>query len=63
MTDSEKENLIRIASFLKRLPSCHACVVEFQEHNCQCISARWAGREIIKTIERYEWVTMALVKT
>ena len=62
MKIGQDENLRRIAEYLKRLPTCHACVVEGQERECECISARWAGREILKTLDRDEWITKALVK-
>lgn len=60
--DSVRQNLQLIADFLKKMPFCHACVVEGQEHNCVTIHARWAGREILKTLERPGWTTNALKK-
>jgi hypothetical protein len=50
-------NLRLIASALKRLPTCHACTVEGQQHDCQSITARWLGREILKTLDRPGWTT------
>jgi hypothetical protein len=57
---AKDQNLRKIAGCLKRLPSCHACVVEGQERYCECINARWAGREILRTLDRENWTTKAL---
>lgn len=62
MTPGQDENLRRIADYLKKLPICHACVVEGQERYCECIGARWAGREILRTLDRDEWVTKMIAK-
>lgn len=62
MNEVQDANLRRIAEYLKRLPSCHACRIEGQERYCECISARWAGREILRTLDREGWTTKALLK-
>lgn len=54
------DNLRLIAKALKQLPTCHACVVESQQHDCECITARWLGREILRTLDRPGWVTKKL---
>ena len=54
-------NLRLIADYLKHFPMCHACVVEGQERYCESINAQWAGREILRTLDRPGWVTQALI--
>lgn len=60
MNDKEI-NLRRIAEYLKRLPLCHACVVEGQQHDCMCIESRFMGREILRTLDRDGWETRFLI--
>lgn len=52
MQTEEGGNFEDIAIRLKRLPSCMACQVESQEHNCESIEARRLGRRVWRLLLR-----------
>lgn len=59
--ESRKDRQLRkVAEYLKHFPSCWACQVENQEDTCESIQARWAGREILRILDRPGWITKAL---
>jgi hypothetical protein len=60
MSGRRERELRKLAKFLKTMPFCPACQVESQEHTCESISARWAGRELLRILDRPGWVTQNL---
>jgi hypothetical protein len=41
-----------ISDMLKATETCHACVVEGQEHTCESIGTKKLGRRLMRLIER-----------
>lgn len=61
--EATQTNLRKIATYLKGMQPCHACVVEGQQHECMNINAKWAGREILRTLDRDRWNSSDLKDT
>jgi hypothetical protein len=49
----------KLADYLKRQPYCLACEVEMQQNICIAIEVKWAGRELLRIVDRQGWITKA----